>query len=191
MKTKLEQFTMAEFIDLVAGDTSVLLPEKGDTAEDISKALRDIIYEYRAIVDPSGMKGSIMETEDLAKARITLQVLTMCSNILALGDEQSVRVILEELGINVSSTNSTMLKAVVKSRIAKAKASIAEIEKALVLEKGKDVDVRRRFDEQAAALMTYFKFQISMDSIKATIYAHMVAQYNREIKALNQARKRK
>jgi hypothetical protein len=79
----------------------------------------------------------------------------------------------------------------VESRLGKARTLLAQAKK----EKG-DVDItpdviRTRFDEQSAALMAYYKFQIDTDTIKATVYAHLVARYHKEMKAKIAAMKRK
>ena len=55
MKERLEQLTLSQFVDLVCGDTSVLLGnhEIGNPNK-LAAATRSIVLEYRAIADPGG-----------------------------------------------------------------------------------------------------------------------------------------
>ncbi len=51
--------------------------------------------------------------------------------------------------------------------------------------------IRGHFDAQTATMMAHFKFQIDPDTIKATLYANLVARHNREIKAQMAAMRKK
>lgn len=186
----LDRLTMAQFIDLVSGNADVLA-EGGERldAQEIASATRDIIQQYHEIADPAGARSRLMESEEYVKARTTLQVLAICSYAIAVKEHGKVREILEAMGIECAAMTESGLGAVVKSHIGRAKAALAEIEKSRETTPG-DVDVRRRFDCQAAAMMTHFKFQIDLNTMKATIYAHMVAQYHSEMKARLSAMKR-
>ena len=44
---------------------------------------------------------------------------------------------------------------------------------------------------QSEIQMAHFKFQIDVSNMKATLYAHLVARFNREIKAHVEAFKKK
>jgi len=79
MKTKLEQLTMAEFIELMCGNTDVLLGkhEMGNE-HNLTIATRDILYEYKAISDPAGVEAFISQTEKYIKARMSVILYTMC-----------------------------------------------------------------------------------------------------------------
>lgn len=76
----------------------------------------------------------------------------------------------------------------VKSRLGRAKRDVAEIEQGK--EETPEVNIRREFDEQTAALIAYFKFQIDTETMKAPIYAHLVARYIRDLKVQKAALKK-
>ena len=63
MKTRLNQLTMAAFIELHCGDCSVIL-ENGENIpeEDLKKKATDLLFEYRNIVDPVGVKNNTVGT---------------------------------------------------------------------------------------------------------------------------------
>jgi hypothetical protein len=181
MKTKLEQLTMAQFIDLMCGDTSVLLDKHEMCNEQkITLITRDIIYEYKAISDPAGVGAFISLTEKYIKAKMSVILFSMCQNLIAIKRHDMVNEILAEYISSFRTMPTKRLENEVRSRLAKAKQVIAEHEK----ENDKpEFDIRNQFGEQIAALMAYYKFQIDIGTMKATIYAHLVCRYNREMKA--------
>lgn len=191
MIERLEQLTMSDFISLVDGDTSVLTSDD-DNVTDAEKALamRNILFEYREISDPAGMRSYLSETEELIKAKISRQLFAICINLLSLGFEDHACRIFDEIGINHAKMNANMLLAVAKSSLKKAESKISDIEKSRSSVNESNVDVRRHFDEQTAAMMSHFKFQIDPSKMKATLYAHLVSRFVREIKSLSKSLKK-
>lgn len=191
MITHLEHLMMTQFIDLACGDTGILL-SRGEfvSRKKAEKAARDIIYEYRLIADSIGARQYLAQKEKEAKARITFSVFLICSNLVSGGEHDRVREVMKEYGIDASSMSDQRVTAEVKSRLERARRTIAEIEKA---KDTKDIDLsilRASFDEQTASLMAHFKFQIDITKMKATLFAHLVARHDREIKAQLSAMKK-
>lgn len=188
----IEHLTMAQFIDLACGDTGVLLSKREFVPrKKAEKAARDIIYEYRLIADSVGARQYLAQKEKEAKARITFSVFTICNNLVAGGEYSRVREIMTEYGVSTISMSDQRVAAEVKSRLERARRSIAEIEKA---KDTTDIDLselRASFDEQTASLMAHFKFQIDTTSMKAALYARLVARQGRELKAQMEVMKKK
>lgn len=186
MKKHLDELTVNQFVSLVSGDISVL----GKAHEIFSEkeahlAMRNIIFEYKEITDPSGMKGYIMNAEDLIKANCSVKVFTMCDNLVSLGEYKRVAEILEVAGIVCRQMSDKRLAAEVKSRLNRAKKRAAEIEDNIAGDKDANPqELRKLFDEQTATLIAHYKFQIDTGSMKASIYAHLIARLNREVKAM-------
>ena len=189
MIERLEQLTMEQFIGMVSGNTDVLRGKHEIVAPDkLALAMRDIVMEYKEIADPTGAHEYLAKSENLAKAKIELSVYTMCDNLVSMGQPDRAREVLNECGINASPMDEQRLMAEIKSRIGRAKRTIHELES----EDAEDVeDIRRSFDEQTAAMMSHYKFQINIATMKATVYAHLVARFNREVKAQIAAMKAK
>lgn len=184
MKKHLDQLTMAQFIELVSGDTEILL-SKGElvSREKVARVARKIIYDYHTIADPTGTRQRLAQKGKEVKARISFIVFTICDNLVAAGEHDRVREVMKEYGIDTSSMNDQRVTAEVRSRLERTRRTIAEIEEA---RDTKDIDLsvlRASFDEQTASLMAHFKFQIDITKMKATLYAHLVARHDREIKA--------
>lgn len=184
MKDKLEHLTINEFIDLVCGEVDVIL-SKHEIAEEDKKALitRNLIFEYKEIVDPASVKQYLSVAEDMIKARIEMTLFTMCSNLIDLNELERAREVMIVYGINARTMNTQRVAAEVKSRLERAKSKVAELQNENDADTPTSEKIRKQFDEQTAALMAYFKFQIDTTSMKATVYAHLVARHNREIKA--------
>lgn len=188
MIESLDKLTIGRFIDLLCGDKDVLLSKHEKVSDTrLAIALRNIVFEYREIADPSGAKAYISDVEDLLKAKVSVSLFTVCSNIANMGETDKAKEILEAYGINTKGMSESRLKAEIKSNLERAKYEISRHES----DESKQLNIRKDFDEQTATLMAYFKFQIDTSTMMATIYAHLVAKYNREIKIQLQAMKKR
>lgn len=192
MKTKLEELTAAQFIDLASGDTSVLhkKAELADAAA-LSKATSRIFFEYRQIIDEAGTRAYLERMGDSAKANAKLTLLRMCRNLMELGQYNRMREILEECGVDCGGMPGRRLAAEVLSRLARAMREAERVKEEAATDSHGITDIRKSFDEQTAAMMAHFKFQIDTSTMKATLYAHLVSRFNREIKAQLEALKKK
>ena len=186
MKERLNQFTVQEFIDVVCDETSMLTG-----ADDAQKVRRNIILEYHDIADPKGARSYLRECEKIAKLRVTISMLEMCANLISLGATDSVRSVLTDAGIKTAKMTDRRVAIEVKSRLARAKNSLSQMDGE---ESSGNFDadtIRRNFDAQTAALMAHFKFQIDISTMKANIYAHLIARHNSDINAQLKAMKKK
>ncbi len=184
MIERLEQLTIGQFVDMICGDGSVLCSRhEVVSADKLHSVTRNIALEYEAITDSASVKSYLMQSEELVKAEITRVVLTICEQLAKVEYYDHIREVLSEMGINAKKMTDDRLIAEVSSRNARAKKTIDDITKEKGTGNPATSDVRRLFDEQTAALMAHFKFQIDTTTMKATIYAHLVARNKREIKA--------
>lgn len=192
MKNKLEQLTVSQFVDLICGDTSVLLEhDESASNETLTVITRDIVIEYRSIADPGGSNSYFKYIEDWIKARMNLLIFTMCDNLVSLNQFERAREVLDAYGLSVSRWDNQRIAGTIQAKLAQAKRSVedydADNEKAIA-DRG---NIRLRFDEQTASLMAHFKFQIDPASIRASLYANLVFRYNQEIKAKIRALQKK
>ncbi len=195
MKQRLEQLTIGQFIDLVCGEADVLLDRREiATPEKLADAARHIIFEYREISDKAEALSYLANVDSLTKSKMRVSIFTLCLDIYNLGKLDIVRDILAHYGVNAERMSKERLRAEVISQLERAKHTARRIEES---ESGKGDasltpdDIRRSFDEQTAALMAYFKFQVDTSTMKATLYAHLVARHARELKAQRAAMKKK
>ncbi len=192
MKEKLEQLTLSQFVELVCGNTGVLLgkAEIGHPSK-LAVATRNIVFEYRSIADPGGMSTYFRHIEDMIKDKINVIIFTMLNNLVSLKQYDRAREVLVEYGLSASDWTDGRVDGIIKAKLAQSQRALedkeAENEKVIV-ERDK---IRAQFDSQIAFIMAHFKFQIAPDTIKATLYANLVARYNREIKAQMAAMRKK
>lgn len=184
MIEKLGQLTLSKFVDLVCGDTGVLLgPHEAGNATKLAVATRGIVLEYRAIADPGGTNSYFKHVEDWIKAKMNVIIFTMCNNLTTLKQYGRAREVLESYGLSVSGWTDSRVDGVVQSRLARSQRELDDLEAENDKVIAERKNVRAQFDAQIAALMAHFKFQIDPATIKATLYANLVALHNREIKA--------
>ncbi|MCM1454328.1 MAG: hypothetical protein NC193_07340 [bacterium] len=180
----LHELTMAQFIDLTCGDTSVLLSKREVVSPaKVSKVVKDIVFEYRRIADEAGAKSYLSMMSDMVKAKAAVILFQMCHNLVALGEHDKAREVMSQYGIRAGKMSDQRVAAEVKSRLERARNNVARLEKDNEKSAVGLSEMRASFDNQTAALMAYFKFQIDVSTIKAPLFAHLVARYNREIKA--------
>ena len=188
----LSQLTISQFIDLVCGDISVLEDPHGLKSEiELTVTIRNILLEYKEIADPAGNKQFLTIGEEMLKVRMEMALFSMCSELVDLNEHDCAREVMIVYGINARAMNDQRVAAEVKSRVERAKNKVNELQNEKDAGTPTSDDIRKQFDEQTAALMAHFKFQIDTSSMRATVYAHLVARHNREIKAKMAALKQK
>lgn len=193
MKKTLAELTAAQFVDLVCGDTSILLG-KHEVPNQIALATttRNIVIEYKSIADPGAMRAFLTHTEVSLKAQISLIVFSMCNTLIALDAIDKVKEILSEYGLSVSNMDKKRLAKEVNRHLARAKLDYERLESESSSDKMPDPsDIRRSFDKQTATMMAHFKFQIDTTMMQATLYAHLVERFSAEIKAQKDASRKK
>lgn len=184
MKERLEQLTLSEFVELLCGDTGVLLDRKESAkAEELAMATRNIVLEYRSIADSAGTGSFYKHAEDWVKSRINMIIFTMCSNLVSLDQYGRAREVLVDYGLPAAKWTNARVKGIIQAKLAQAQREVAELEAENEQMNAERENIRGQFDALTASLMAHFKFQIDPATIKASLYANLVARYNREIKA--------
>lgn len=186
MKTTLGDLTMSQYIDLLCGDLSVIAHGDGITFKR-ERIRRDIILEYQEICDKTTAGQYLVKGRRHAKAKALCTLFSICKTLLENGYIEPVRCIMDEAGVRTRNMTDQRVKAEVLSRLAKAEREIKESGEQQSNDDNDEKKIRLSFDRQTAMLMSHFKFQIDLKTIKATIYASLVDQCTREIKAQNEA----
>lgn len=190
MKTSLDELTMQEFISLLCGDLSVL---GSGSRENLERAGREIIMKYRVITDKHGVTENFLLIEGVARCKMEMMIYDVARRLLNLGETESVIEVLTEIGIRLPGTSQEILGAVIESSIARTEHELGKLmEKVPQDEEEKSPEViRQQFSELTAALMAHFKFQIDIGTMKADIYAHLVARQWAELKMQYEAMKKR
>lgn len=90
MIERLNQLSLAQFIELSCGDNSVLLEENENASEKEMKQLASrFILEYRTLMNPTGVKAIMAEKENALKIDARIFLLKLCKSLCILeGYEQ-------------------------------------------------------------------------------------------------------
>lgn len=192
MKEKLQQLTLSQFIDLICGNTAVLLDEhEAENDDKLAIVTRNIVLEFRSIADPGGAATYLKHSEDWIKAKINVIIFTMCDNLVSLGQYGGAREILMEYGLNASGWTDGRISGTIRAKREQWQRELNAIEAEAQKALEERENIRAQFDTQVASIMAHFKFQIDPATIKAPLYANLVARYNREVKAQIAAMKKK
>jgi hypothetical protein len=189
MKTKLAQLTAAKFIELVCGNKDVLLGKhEVPNFYKLTIAMRTIVMEYRGIADPGGNASYLQHVETLIKARISVAVFSMCQNLVFLNQYDKAREILIAAGLPADGWSAKRMASAIHIQLQKNKRVFDEIEENEDIVEDKE-NIRNAFDGMIAAMMAQFKFQIDIGTMMAPVFAHLVARYHAEMKAMKRALK--
>lgn len=187
MKTRLDQLTMAEFIDMLCGNTGVIAEQGEPVAEEeVEKVVSDLANRYKSIVDPAGSKSAVIRDARLGKRGMRIMFLRLCAALLRVGDKENVYEMLTEYGWDVKEKKPDdvsrkcerefkRLEAEEKREREKRDACTAES-----AEDDSEESVRARFSAELASIITYYKMPISFSAITADVYANIVARAYRE-----------
>lgn len=187
MKIRLNELSLAQFIELVCGDYSVLLKD-GEMADNelLEKTTSELLDYYRSITDNANFKAQLMEKEERIKSKAKILVLRMCSNLVSYKSYADVRSLLELLEEDVVGLTDRDISEKVDEmlRIAVFEEHRNEFvkEKEVQIKRSPD-EIRASFNAEIAFVMTYFKMNIDINTINAAVYANMIHQAEIQLKS--------
>ena len=175
MKLRLDQFSMAQFIDIACGDYTAI-NAKDDVARNIAS---DLMEQYNIVADPVSAKARLLDNERICKNSAKIKLYRILLNLInVFGAYDETRDILNITGqSNVSKRDDASLKAKIEQMLRTEEALRERTEserKENILQQASEDDVRASFDKQTARLMAYFKFSINLENVSASVYANLV-----------------
>lgn len=177
MKTRLNQLSMAAFIELSCGHTSVLLEDGEQTDKAVLEHVKsELIAEYMSITNPASMKSMLIDREDDSKLTAKILMLGICLNLCNLGDYDLARSAMKEYEPGYSKDDKSMYDDI-KRRLRDAefaKKRISSSKEPYVPPTEKET--RDYFDKEIATLMTFVKMPIDIHVTSAAVYANIVNQ---------------
>lgn len=189
MIERLNQLSLAQFIELSCGDNSVLLEENENASEKEMKQLASrFILEYRTLMNPTGVKAIMAEKENALKIDARIFLLKLCKSLCILEGYEQVREALKE-SLPANLTNDRLKKSV-ENMLHEAEFYKKRTEDMAVADNPaiNENAIRASFDSEIAFVMTYFKMQIDIHTINAAVYANIVQRANTEIRLRTRSR---
>lgn len=181
MIENISEISLKNFIELLCDNYSVLQQGEECLSLDLKKKASDLIFEYRKIVNPSGVESYLMDREEDVKIKSRLLALRMCKALLSLGDVDFVIQSMKDMGYgNVASekVGSMIDRYIAECRYMQKKHD----DRLKNNQNSQPKNVRESYDTEIAFIMTYFKMNIDINIISAGIYANMVRQADNEIR---------
>ena len=180
MKTRLDQLTLRELIELSCGDSSVLL-DKGETPSEQVKisCASQILAEYKELASPNQAKKDMIEAEELTKLRMKDKCLRICLALCSQERPDMARDVLLELDVkpNLIDTDEKVQPRC-KAMLADVEYEIKRIEELNEEDASKKVakpeDARKTWYSEIAFVMSMLKMSIDPASVNAAIYANLV-----------------
>lgn len=180
MKTRLDQLTLRDLIELSCGDSSVLL-DKGDTPSEQVKldCARQILSEYKELASPNQAKKDMIEAEELTKLRMKDKCLRICLALCSQERTDMARDVLIELDVNPNLIDTDeKVQPRCKAMLADVEYEIKRIEELNEEDASKKVakpeDARKTWYSEIAFVMSMLKMSIDPASVNAAIYANLV-----------------
>lgn len=180
MKTRLNELSLSQFIELVCGNTAVLADENEMidkyTLNDVAS---DMVMSYRLITDSANVKARMLEQEDFIKLKSRILVLHICENLIDYNAFDDVRYLLGLLDEYVLDIEDGELRDKVDELL---RISLFEEHRNQDMKENESSPrqspdkIRDFFDAEVAFLMTFFKMNIDMNVINASVYANIVHQ---------------
>lgn len=190
MKTRLDQLTTAEFIELVCGNSEVLLGKRETVRPyTLAIALRNIVMEYRSIADPGGNASYFQRINSLIKARLSVAIYAYGQMLVDMQLFEDARDLLISAGHPATGWNLKRIKSEVHIQLQKSRRIMDEPENDEKENQEDKEHIRDSFNSMIAAMMAHFKFQIDIATMMAPVFAHLVERYHAEIKAMKKAMK--
>lgn len=184
MIERLNQLSLAQFIELSCGNNSVLLQENEIVPDTVVKQTASrLILEYRMLINPTGVKAMISEKETILRVDARIFLLKLCISLCIIEGYEEVREVLKEIR-SVMNVSDKQLKNTVEDMLREAEFYKKRTEDMIISDNPviNENTIRASFDSEIAFIITYFKMQIDINSMNAAVYANIVHRADSEIK---------
>lgn len=188
MKTRLDQLTLKELIELSCGDYTVLSENDELLVDsDVLPKVKAILSEYKSIASPTQARVELMDSEKLSKYQMKEKCARICILLCAHGRHDLARDVLLQLGIEEQHLATD------EAIMARSQAIIGEVEyetgriaerKAKNVKRRSPEQTRREWYGEIASVMGVFHMNIDPMHTNAAIYANLVRQAVERSKAM-------
>lgn len=182
MKTRLDQLTLHNLIELSCGDSSVLLDKDETTTENVKLACaQQIMSEYKELATPTQAKMDMIEAEEQQKLRMKEKCLHICLALISQERSDMAKDVLIELDVNENLLKSEeAIKSRCNAMLDEVKYEIKRLAE-LAEERGQKkqqtvTEIRKAWFGEIAFVMSTLKMSIDPATTNAAVYANLVRQ---------------
>lgn len=185
MIERLNQLSLAQFIELSCGNDSVLLGKNENVPEnEIRQLASRLIVEYQNITNPSGMQAMLVTKDEHLKLDARLFLLKICRALCLVEGWHEARKALGELYHIDESRPDEQFQSDIDTLLREAEFQKKRMDAMTVAEipVSDENTIRSSFDSEIAFITTHFKMPIDIHKINAAVYANIVHRADMEIK---------
>lgn len=182
MKTRLDQLTLHNLIELSCGDSSVLLDKDETPTENVKLACaQQIMSEYKELATPTQAKMDMIEAEEQQKLRMKEKCLHICIALISQERSDMAKDVLLELDVNENLLKSEeAIKSRCNAMLDEVKYEIKRLAE-LAEERGQKkqqtvTEIRKAWFGEIAFVMSTLKMSIDPATTNAAVYANLVRQ---------------
>lgn len=182
MKTRLDQLTLHNLIELSCGDSSVLLDKDEAPTENVKLACaQQIMSEYKELATPTQAKMDMIEAEEQQKLRMKEKCLHICLALISQERSDMAKDVLLELDMNENLLKSEeAIKSRCNAMLDEVKYEIKRLAE-LAEERGQKkqqtvTEIRKAWFGEIAFVMSTLKMSIDPATTNAAVYANLVRQ---------------
>lgn len=182
MKTRLDQLTLHNLIELSCGDSSVLLDKDEAPTENVKLACaQQIMSEYKELATPTQAKMDMIEAEEQQKLRMKEKCLHICLALISQERSDMAKDVLLELDVNENLLKSEeAIKSRCNAMLDEVKYEIKRLHE-LAEERGQKkqqtvTEIRKAWFGEIAFVMSTLKMSIDPATTNAAVYANLVRQ---------------
>lgn len=182
MRTRLDQLTLHDIVELSCGEISVLL-EDGDKPDgkEVLVIASKILEDYKCIASPKQAKMDMIEAEEQQKLRMKEKCLHICLALTSQERSDMAKDVLLELDVNENLLKSEeAIKSRCNAMLDEVKYEIKRLAE-LAEERGQKkqqtvTDMRKAWFGEIAFVMSTLKMSIDPSTTNAAVYANLVRQ---------------
>lgn len=182
MKTRLDQLTLHDLIELSCGDSSVLLDKDETPTETVKLACaQQIMSEYKELATPTQAKMDMIEAEEQQKLLMKEKCLHICLALISQERSDMAKDVLLELDVNENLLKSEdAIKSRCNAMLDEVKYEIKRLAE-IAEERGQKkkqtaTDMRKAWFGEIAFVMSTLKMSIDPGTTNAAVYANLVRQ---------------
>lgn len=182
MKTRLDQLTLHDLIELSCGNSSVLLNKDETPTEAVKLACaQQIMSEYKELATPTQAKMAMIEAEEIQKLQMKEACLHICLALISQGRSDMAKDVLLELDVNENLLNGEEdIKNRSKAMLNEVKYEIKRLEE-FAEERGQKKlqtasGMRKSWYGEIAFVMSTLKMSIDPATTNAAVYGNLVRQ---------------
>lgn len=186
----LNEIPMTRFMDVYSGNLQSLIKSGEHSDSELKEVSERLIHEYISIIGGANIEAEINKRRSICNLMRNIRCMELCEGYMSLGEIGVVCEVLSNLGYKYSPDQKEKIIQRIQSLKANSQFNLDRAKPDTSNKESEPVNLDYFFDE-CVALETHFKMQIDLNAMSAKKYAFYIKRMHREIKASNDAVRKK